>query len=130
MAIIFGDIEGLRILLRVCKKLKIQIEAVVPSKKHWKVFDENQIRNKIEIGPLTPIIAPETNAIFNFINTHNISIGIINSFDSILDACIVENSKIRILNVHGGKLPDYRGANVLNWAIIRGEEEIGVKLTG
>jgi methionyl-tRNA formyltransferase len=28
--------------------------------------------------------------------------------------------------VHGGKLPEYRGANVLNWAIIRGEEEIGV----
>jgi hypothetical protein len=59
-------------LLRVCKKLKIQIEAVVPSKKHWKVFDENQIRNKIDIGPLTPIIAPETKAIFDFINTHNI----------------------------------------------------------
>jgi methionyl-tRNA formyltransferase len=126
MAIIFGDIEGLGILLRVCKKLKIQIEAVVPSKKHWKVFDENQIRSKMNIGSLTPIIAPETKAIFDFINTHNISVGIINSFDFILDACIVENSKLRILNVHGGKLPEYRGANVLNWAIIRGEEEIGV----
>ena len=126
MAIIFGDIEGLGILLRVCNKLKIQIEAVVPSKKLWKVFDENQIRSKINISSLTPIIAPETKAIFDFINTQNISVGIINSFDFILDACIVENSKLRILNVHGGKLPEYRGANVLNWAIIRGEEEIGV----
>jgi methionyl-tRNA formyltransferase len=28
--------------------------------------------------------------------------------------------------VHSGKLPEYRGANVLNWAIINGEEDIGV----
>lgn len=126
MAIIFGDLEGIELVLRVCKKSQVQIEAIVPSKKHWSLFDENQIRNRINIELLTPIIAPETKAIFDFINTHNISVGIINSFDFILDACIVENSKIRILNVHGGKLPEYRGANVLNWAIIRGEEEIGV----
>jgi methionyl-tRNA formyltransferase len=25
------------------------------------------------------------------------------------------------LNLHGGKLPEYRGANVLNWALINGE---------
>ena len=30
------------------------------------------------------------------------------------------------MNIHGGKLPEYRGANVLNWAIINGEEEIGI----
>jgi len=126
MAIIFGDLEGIELVLSVCKKSQVQIEAIVPSKKNWSVFDENHIRNKININPYTPIIAPETKAIFDFINTHNISVGIINSFDFILDACIVENSKIRILNLHGGKLPEYRGANVLNWAIIRGEKEIGV----
>jgi methionyl-tRNA formyltransferase len=30
------------------------------------------------------------------------------------------------LNVHAGKLPQYRGRNVINWAIINGEREIGV----
>lgn len=30
------------------------------------------------------------------------------------------------LNMHGGKLPDYRGANVLNWAIANGETTLGV----
>lgn len=126
MAIIFGDLEGIEILLRVCKKLQVQIEAIVPSKKLCSLHDENQIRNKINIETFTQIIAPETNAIFHYINTHKISIGIINSFDFILDQSIVENSQIRILNVHGGKLPDYRGANVLNWAIINGEKEIGI----
>lgn len=30
------------------------------------------------------------------------------------------------LNMHGGRLPDYRGASVLQWAIINGEERMGV----
>jgi methionyl-tRNA formyltransferase len=30
------------------------------------------------------------------------------------------------LNVHAGKLPSYRGRNIINWAIINGETEIGV----
>jgi len=126
MAIIFGDVEGLTILLKVCKKLNIQIDAVVPSKKHWDLLDENQFRSTLNIEQLTPILAPESEAISHFIIAHKISIGIINSFDLILDPCIVENSHIRILNVHSGKLPEYRGANVLNWAIINGEEHIGV----
>jgi methionyl-tRNA formyltransferase len=30
------------------------------------------------------------------------------------------------LNVHAGKLPHYRGRNVINWALINGESEIGI----
>jgi methionyl-tRNA formyltransferase len=30
------------------------------------------------------------------------------------------------LNVHAGKLPTYRGRNIINWAIINGETELGV----
>lgn len=31
-----------------------------------------------------------------------------------------------VLNMHGGKIPEYRGASVLQWCIIDGEEEVGV----
>lgn len=30
------------------------------------------------------------------------------------------------LNVHAGKLPQYRGRNIINWALINGEHEIGI----
>jgi methionyl-tRNA formyltransferase len=30
------------------------------------------------------------------------------------------------LNIHAGKLPHYRGRNVINWALINGEREIGI----
>jgi len=31
-----------------------------------------------------------------------------------------------VLNMHGGKIPDYRGASVLTWAVINGETELGI----
>jgi methionyl-tRNA formyltransferase len=31
-----------------------------------------------------------------------------------------------MLNMHGGSIPDYRGASVLQWAIVNGEAELGV----
>jgi len=31
-----------------------------------------------------------------------------------------------ILNMHGGKIPEYRGASVMHWSIINGESELGV----
>lgn len=34
--------------------------------------------------------------------------------------------RVKIMNLHGSLLPKYRGRSVLNWAIINGEEEVGV----
>lgn len=31
-----------------------------------------------------------------------------------------------VWNMHGGKIPEYRGGNVLQWAILNGETEVGV----
>jgi methionyl-tRNA formyltransferase len=126
LAILFGDVEGITTLFKICKQLNITIDAVVPSKKIWESNNLVQIQNLVKLDTSISLIAPQTEVIFNFINTHNTEIGIINSFDFILDRRIIENTRIRILNIHGGKLPEYRGANVLNWAIINGEEEIGI----
>ena len=50
------------------------------------------------------------------------------SFDQILKRPIIESTPLGFVNFHAGKLPYYRGRNVINWAIINGEPEIG--LTG
>ncbi len=33
-----------------------------------------------------------------------------------------------VINLHGGKVPEYRGASVLNWQIIQGETAIGLTI--
>jgi methionyl-tRNA formyltransferase len=48
------------------------------------------------------------------------------AYDQILRAPVLSLAPLGCLNVHAGKLPRYRGRNVVNWAIINGETEIGL----
>lgn len=48
------------------------------------------------------------------------------SYDQILRSPILETARLGFVNFHAGKLPYYRGRNVINWAIINGETEIGL----
>jgi len=47
-------------------------------------------------------------------------------YSQIIDAVDLARYPGGILNMHGGKIPEYRGANVLQWAIINGETELGI----
>ena len=48
------------------------------------------------------------------------------SYDQILRRPILETAPLGFINFHAGALPYYRGRNVINWAIINGETEIGL----
>ena len=48
------------------------------------------------------------------------------SFDQIFKKEILELPPLGAVNCHAGKLPDYKGRNVLNWALINDEKEFGV----
>lgn len=48
------------------------------------------------------------------------------SFNQIFKKKIINLTKYKIINCHAGKLPFYRGRNVLNWALINDEKEFGI----
>lgn len=48
------------------------------------------------------------------------------SFNQIFRKTIINIPKYRTINCHAGKLPFYRGRNVLNWALINDEKEFGI----
>lgn len=48
------------------------------------------------------------------------------SYDQILRQPILESAPLGFINCHAGKLPFYRGRNIINWAIINNETEIGL----
>lgn len=48
------------------------------------------------------------------------------SFDQIFKTQIINLPKYKAINCHAGKLPFYRGRNVLNWALINDEKEFGI----
>lgn len=48
------------------------------------------------------------------------------SYEQILQPAILEAAPQGFINGHAGRLPHYRGRNVINWAIINDEREIGL----
>lgn len=55
-------------------------------------------------------------------------LGIMAGYNQILRSEILDLPRNGMLNLHGGKLPEYRGASTLNWMIINGESEGGVTI--
>ncbi len=53
-------------------------------------------------------------------------LGVSVSYNQIFRRPILDAAPLGFVNFHAGKLPRYRGRNVINWAIINGEREIGV----
>ena len=51
---------------------------------------------------------------------------LINAYSMILPADWLEIPAVGAINVHAARLPEYRGANALNWTLIQGERETAV----
>lgn len=48
------------------------------------------------------------------------------SFNQILKKRFINYPPLKTINCHAGKLPFYRGRNILNWALINDEQEFGI----
>ena len=76
-----------------------------------------------------PIYAPKkVNApsFVDWVTAQSPDLNISVSYDQIFGPSIIKTAKKGFINAHAGKLPDYRGRNVINWAIINNESELGL----
>jgi methionyl-tRNA formyltransferase len=53
-------------------------------------------------------------------------LGLSIAYNQIFRRALLEIPRLGFLNFHAGMLPNYRGRNVINWAIINGERELGL----
>jgi len=60
------------------------------------------------------------------IRAHECDLFISMSFNQIFRKKLFEYPKWKTINCHAGKLPFYRGRNILNWALINDEKEFGI----
>ena len=60
------------------------------------------------------------------IKSYNCDVLVSMSFNQIFRKDIINLTPKGIINCHAGKLPFYRGRNVLNWALINDEKEFGI----
>ncbi|MDR0630476.1 MAG: hypothetical protein LBF70_00335 [Holosporales bacterium] len=62
----------------------------------------------------------------SLLKTYNADLFVSMSFNQIFKSEIINLPMLKSINCHAGKLPFYRGRNVLNWALINDEEEFGI----
>lgn len=102
----------------------------------------------IEIKFIVPRADTQDKNLMNFANEHNIDYFILKdvnsadsiaklkkyncdlfvsmSFNQIFKKEIINLTKYKTINCHAGKLPFYRGRNILNWVLINDEKEFGI----
>ena len=49
-------------------------------------------------------------------------------FPHIFEADLINSPRLGTINLHAGKLPEYRGSSPINWALINGEREITISI--
>jgi methionyl-tRNA formyltransferase len=63
---------------------------------------------------------------YDFANSFKSQLFVSMSFNQIFQDNMIDIPPLGIINCHAGKLPFYRGRNVLNWALINDEKEFGI----
>ena len=122
---IFGDGEWASRtveLLSFDKNIKISLICG-----RYKNFDKKL--REISIKKNIKFVSPKNvndSEFITFIKSYNLDIIISIAYNQIFKKDILNLPKISSINCHAGKLPFYRGRNILNWALINDEKEIGI----
>ena len=93
-------------------------------------YDSNDeiLKELANINDIDYLKHPNINSIdfLNNIKNYNCDLFISMSFNQIFKSKILSMPKMGIINCHAGKLPYYRGRNILNWVLINDEKEFGI----
>ena len=127
--IFFGN--GARSLpcLEVMKNSLHNIKAIVAHPKtESKWFAQlNKIARTLDI-PLFSPKNPNEKIFENKLKSFQVDLFILAGYGKILKNNIIKIPKIMSLNLHGGKLPKYRGSSPMNWALINGEKSFTLSI--
>ena len=67
-----------------------------------------------------------SNEFLQRINKYNVDLFVSMSFNQIFKTKTINYPHLKTINCHAGKLPFYRGRNILNWVLINDEKEFGI----
>ncbi len=110
--------------LKIIKDERFQIAFIVP---RYDSQDDTlkEFSNKFNI----PFIVEKninSNEFIQKVKEFQCDIFVSMSFNQIFKNEIINLPRLKTINCHAGKLPFYRGRNILNWALINDEKEFGI----
>ena len=93
----------------------------------WNKPDEYLKKRAGELG-IEFLVTENVNSesFINRMKKHEADIFVSMSFDQIMKSKLYSLPTLGSINCHAGKLPLYRGRNILNWVLINDEKEFGI----
>ena len=96
-------------------------------------FEEDKFFSIIQLAKKNKILYfltdnPNDKSSIKFLNKLNADLFILGGYSKILKKEVIEIPKKFCINLHGGKLPNYRGSSPLNWALINNEREFTISI--
>lgn len=58
----------------------------------------------------------------------NADLFVLGGYGKIIKQNVINLPKIMAINLHGGKLPEYRGSSPINWSLINNEKQFGISI--
>lgn len=109
---------------RIIADKTIEVKFIVP---RTDSTDETLLNyaNKYNI-PYHKGIKVNSDEFYKLATSYNCDLFVSMSFNQIFKNRIINLPQLKTINCHAGKLPFYRGRNILNWAIINDEKEFGI----
>lgn len=93
-------------------------------------YDRNDevLRQYADAYGIDLLVHPDINSdgFFEIIGKYKVDLFVSMSFDQIFGKRIRNLPPMKTINCHAGKLPFYRGRNILNWVLINDEKEFGI----
>lgn len=113
-----------RSLKRLIEREDITVCFVVPRSD---VPDQELIKIAREAKiPVHEGLRVNKNKSLDLIKSYSCDLLISMSFNQIIKKPLIDLAPLGFINCHAGALPDYRGRNILNWALINDEKEFGI----
>ncbi len=102
----------------------IEVRFIVP---RTDSIDDTLLKYAIKYNiPYYKGVKINSNEFYKLASTYNCDLFVSMSFNQIFKERISSMPKYKTINCHAGKLPFYRGRNVLNWVLINDEKEFGI----
>ena len=126
LSLFFNNYRGLNTLTYLINKKDLSVKKIYLSKRflNKKIIKSlNRLKLSFEI-----IKSINNSRIINEIKKNQVDLNILCGFPYILKDKAINSAKLGTINLHAGKLPNYRGGSPLNWQIINGEKKIGISV--
>lgn len=120
--------RGIFCLRRILESgYEIDLLVLQPQKDTQWYADANEVAEKYGISVIEPE-DPNDIETQKFLKGFLPDLFILAGYGKILKKQIIEIAKLMSINLHGGKLPGYRGSSPMNWALINGETTFSISI--